>query len=225
MRENLRPDFYRHLSLAAVGGFFGAYAMLCHSDMLASAQTMNLLELLMAALRGEPRAIMLHLGALLIYVSGVMLTVLLPQRFGISAKRAVPIIDALAAVVLGLLPDSVFGFVALYPIFFAMSFQWSAFSGARGYNSSSIFSTNNTKQASLAVAEYICDGDRRHLGKAFFFAMTLLAFHAGATASFFSVKAFGIKGAWCNLLLIATSLGAILYEEKAQAAALQTEAE
>ena len=135
MKENLKPDFYRHLSLSAVGGFFGAYAMLCHSDMLASAQTMNLLELLMATLRGEPRAILLHVGALLIYVSGVMLTVLLPHWFGISAKRAVPVIDAMAAIILGLLPDSVFGFVALYPIFFAMSFQWSAFSGVRGYSS------------------------------------------------------------------------------------------
>ena len=223
MKENLKPDFYRHLSLSAVGGFFGAYAMLCHSDMLASAQTMNLLELLMATLRGEPRAILLHVGALLIYVSGVMLTVLLPHWLGISAKRAVPVIDAMAAIILGLLPDSVFGFVALYPIFFAMSFQWSAFSGAMGYSSSSIFSTNNTKQASLAVAEFISDGDRKHLGKAFFFVMTLLAFHAGAAVSFFSVRAFGTKGAWCTLLLIGASLAAILYEERA--AALVPEAE
>ncbi len=215
MKENLKPDFYRHLSLSAVGGFFGAYAMLCHSDMMANAQTMNLLELLMATLRGEPRAILLHLGGLLIYLSGIMLTVFLPHRFGINVKRAVPVVDAAAAIVLGLLPDSVLGFVALYPIFFAMSFQWSAFSGARGYSSSCIFSTNNTKQATLAVAEYLNDGNRKHLGKAFFYGMTLLAFHLGAVASFFSVRSFGIKGAWCNLPLIGISLAAILCEERA----------
>ena len=34
--------------------------------------------------------------------------------------------------------------VALYPVFFAMSIQWSSFAGARGFYSSTIFSTNNT---------------------------------------------------------------------------------
>lgn len=216
MKENLRPDVLRHLSLSAVGGFFGGYAMLCHSDMLASAQTMNLLELEMGLLRGEPRSVVIHLGALFIYICGVALTVLLPRYYHVSAKHAVPIIDALAALILGILPDSVYGFLALYPIFFAMAFQWSAFSGARGQNSSSIFSTNNTKQATLAITEYVCRGEREQLSKAVFFTLVLIAFHVGAAVSFFSVKGFGIKGAWCNFALIAISALAIFHEEKSE---------
>lgn len=218
MKENLKPDFYRHLSLSAVGGFFGGYAMICHSDMLASAQTMNLLELEMGLLRGEPRAVIIHIGALFIYVCAVALTVLLPRYYHVNPRHAVPVIDAMAALILGILPDSVYGFLALYPIFFAMAFQWSAFSGARGHNSSSIFSTNNTKQATLAFTEYICRGEREQLSKAVFFTSVLIAFHIGAAISFFSVKGFGIKGAWCNLLLIAISLIAILKEERFEAA-------
>ena len=41
--------------------------------------------------------------------------------------------------------------------FFAMSVQWGAFNGAQGFNSSTIFSTNNTKQTSLALAHYLCE--------------------------------------------------------------------
>ncbi len=216
MKENIKPDFFRHLSLSAVGGFFGGYAMLCHSDMLASAQTMNLLELEMGLLRGEPRAVLIHLGALIVYICGTALTILLPRYYHVNARHAVPVINALAALILGILPDSVYGFLALYPIFFAMSFQWSAFSGARGYNSSTIFSTNNTKQATLAATEYICSGDRKQFSKMCFYTMVLIAFHIGAAVSFFSVRSFGIKGAWCNFLLIAISFAAILYEEKAE---------
>lgn len=222
MKENLRPDFYRHLSLSAVGGFFGGYAMLCHSDMLASAQTMNLLELEMGLLRGEPRAVIIHLGALFIYICGTALTVLLPRYYHVSARHAVPIINALAALILGILPDSIYGFLALYPIFFAMSFQWSAFSGARGYNSSSIFSTNNTKQATLAFTEYVCGGKPEQLSKALFYTAVLIAFHVGAAISFYSVKGFGIKGAWCNFALIALSALAILHEEKSKLTEAET---
>ena len=49
MFVNENVDLYRHLSFASVGGFFGAYAILCRSGILASAQTMNLLFFLFAS--------------------------------------------------------------------------------------------------------------------------------------------------------------------------------
>lgn len=79
MFVNENADLYRHLTFASVGGFFGAYAILCRSGILASAQTMNLLELTLNALRGDAVAVLLHLGALVLYVAGTMITVLLPH--------------------------------------------------------------------------------------------------------------------------------------------------
>ena len=75
MFVNENADLYRHLTFASVGGFFGAYAILCRSGILASAQTMNLLELTLNALRGDAVAVLLHLGALVLYVAGTMMTV------------------------------------------------------------------------------------------------------------------------------------------------------
>lgn len=167
MFVNENADLYRHLTFASVGGFFGAYAILCRSGILASAQTMNLLELTLNALRGDAVAVLLHLGAL-----------------------------------------------ALYPIFFAMSVQWSTFSGAKGFVSSTIFSTNNTKQASLAFAQYITDGDRVHFKKVKFYLFTLLAFHVGAAVGFFAVKLMGVQGAWVNIILAAAAYSMVVCEDR-----------
>ena len=173
LSENDHIDLYRHLAFCAVGGFFGCYAVLVHSGIMGNAQTMNLLELVIDLLRWQLPDMLLHLGALALYVLGTMLTVLLPHWCGADMHRVSPAITAAMAVVLFLLPPELDPVVALYPIFFAMSIQWSSFAGARGFYSSTIFSTNNTKQTSLALAGYLCDRDRAHLRKMWFFLATL----------------------------------------------------
>ena len=165
LSRNDHIDLYRHLSFCAVGGFFGCYAVLIHSGVMGNAQTVNLIELLLDALRGDLHAVLLHLGALVLYVLGTMLTVLLPHWWGWDMHYVSPVITAAAAVTVAFLPETLNVVVALYPIFFAMSIQWSSFGGARGFYSSTIFSTNNTKQTSMALANYLCDHDRAHLRK------------------------------------------------------------
>ena len=150
-RKNI--DWYRHLAFACVGGFFGAYAIMCRGGVMGSAQTVNLLELVIDALYGRGFNVLEHFGAFAVYVIGSMLTVLLPFKWGVNMRRLSPIITAAAAVGECFIPAETEVVLALYPIFFAMSVQWSSFRGARNFYSSTIFSTNNTKQASLALAE------------------------------------------------------------------------
>lgn len=97
-------DWYRHLSFAAVGGFFAAYAILLRMGIMANAQTLNLLELLLSSLRCHWLEVLMHLGALAMYVLGTMSTVILPHLFGWDMRRVCPIIDALCAVLLAFLP-------------------------------------------------------------------------------------------------------------------------
>lgn len=106
--------------------------------------------------------------------------------------------------------------LALYPIFFAMSVQWGAFNGAQGFNSSTIFSTNNTKQTSLALAHYLCEKDPMYLAKCWFYAATLLCFHLGATLSFFAVKLWGLRASWCVIPLAAWAYYMVCCEEKSE---------
>ena len=64
LSHNDHIDLYRHLAFSAVGGFFGCHAVLVHGGIMGNAQTVNLLELLLDALRGDAYATALHLGAL-----------------------------------------------------------------------------------------------------------------------------------------------------------------
>lgn len=90
--QKLLPiDHCRHLAFAAVGGFFGGYALLCRGGILGSSQTMNLLELVSDALFGRGSSVLLHLLCLVIYVVGVMFSVIVPHVFHGGYAAAVPV--------------------------------------------------------------------------------------------------------------------------------------
>ena len=167
----------------------------------------------MSALRGDIVAVLLHIGGLVLYITGTMLTVLLPHYFNLNMQRAVPFIDALACIVLCFIPADANPLLGLYPMFFAMSIQWSSFSGAKGYVSSTIFSTNNVKQASLAFAQFITDGDKKNFDKVLFYVFTILAFSLGAAVSYIAVSLMGVRGAWVNIILIANAYYMVVCEE------------
>ena len=221
-RKNI--DWYRHLAFACVGGFFGAYAIMCRGGVMGSAQTMNLLELVIDALYGRGFNVLEHFGAFAVYVIGTMLTVLLPFKWGVNMRRLSPIITAAAAVGECFIPAETEVVLALYPIFFAMSVQWSSFRGARNFYSSTIFSTNNTKQASLALAEYMCTKNRDQLLRMGFFLSTLLCFHIGAAIGVGTAHFWSVRGALWSLPLIVWAFVLVTQEEKAEAIqAIKTE--
>ena len=214
-RKNI--DWYRHLAFACVGGFFGAYAIMCRGGVMGSAQTMNLLELVIDALYGRGFNVLEHFGAFLVYVIGTMLTVLLPFKWGVDMRRLSPIITAAAAIGECFIPAETEVVIALYPIFFAMSVQWSSFRGARNFYSSTIFSTNNTKQASLALAEYMCTKNKDQLLRMGFFLSTLLCFHIGADIVVGAAHFWSIRGALWSLPLLVWGFILVVQEEKAEA--------
>ena len=209
-------DWYRHLSVAAVGGFFAAYAILLRMGIMANAQTLNLLELLLSSLRCHWPEMLMHLGALAMYVLGTMSTVILPHLFGWDMRRVCPIIDALCAVLLAFLPAEMPVIPSLYPIFFAMSVQWSSFTGAQDHISSTIFSTNNTKQASLSLARHLCTREQGQIRRMWFYVSTILCFHAGATVAYFSVLLLEVKGSLCVLPLIGWAYYMVVCEDRSQ---------
>lgn len=205
------------MAFAVVGGFFGAYAILGPCGVFGNAQTVNLLQLLFDSLFGQWYSLLLHAGALLCYMAGVMSAVILRRKYHRDPGRISPFITAAAALLLEFLPVTIPSVAFMYPIFFSMSFQWTAFSGACGFNSSTIFSTNNVKQATLGLAEYLCDKDPSHLRRTVFFARTLVAFHCGAALAFLAVYWLPTHVPLCALPLIFLSYVSVVREENAAA--------
>lgn len=109
-------------------------------------------------------------------------------------------IDIFAILLLGFFPSGMSPVVALYPVFFAMPFQWCTFKAPGGYNSSTIFSTNNLRQFTTAVTQFLMKKDSAQCDKAKFYGMTLLSFHTGAALSLILYMTCGLSGVWLCLV-------------------------
>lgn len=176
------------------------YAILSRCDIFGSAQTMNLICLVMALFGHNLADVLLRLGAVLVYMTAIALTVYLPKHTSVQLPALSLTINGIVFVILGFLPEEMNPLLGLYPIFFATAFQWSTFPGACGFNSSTIFSTNNLKQFTSAAAEVLLNHDNTFKKKAAFYGCTLLSFHAGAAVCFLLWQYFRIKTAWFALI-------------------------
>lgn len=215
VRRAFSSDTAMHYTMALVGGFFAAYGMLGRCDVLGSAQTGNLIHLVLALLGQSFPEVLIRVGAAAVYAAALVLTVLLPKRYGVPLKPVSVGIDCAAVVLLGLIPEGVDSVLALYPAFFAMAFQWNAFPGAEGYTSSPIFSTNNFRQTVTSLTSYCCTHEAQHLKKARFFAGTLLSFHIGVALAWAGTALWGLACIWFCLLPLAACAGEYALHERA----------
>lgn len=201
MTEEQKKKFL-HRNMAVVGGFFAGYSVLLRMDFLGNAQTANLIFLVFALLGQDIPSFLLRLFGFFIYVFSIICFVFVKNKTKWNLQMTAIIIDALTLVLLSFLPEDFNFVVSLYPIFFSMPFHWNAFPGGDGFVSSTIFSSNNTNQMSLGLGEYLCDGDRKHLKKAWFFFGTLLCFYIGVAVAYVTVNRFSVRASRLALLLL-----------------------
>lgn len=195
---NLKKDDVRamaHYFAAFAGGFLGIFPLLSRAGVFGSAQTVNLIEWIFSFLRLDSKGVFFHGIGVFLYAFAVFLATIINRRCKIDLRYFSIFIDGAAAFVMWkmpeVLPENVSGVVYLYPNFFAMAFQWCAFGGAYGFVSSTIFSTNNLRQAVSSFTEVFCNGKREFMLKAKFFSITILFFHIGVAFSFVLNRFFG----------------------------------
>lgn len=198
-----------HYRMAFIGGYFGLYAVLTRNELFGSAQTNNLLCLVWDLLGHNPLDFVIRIGAMLIYMTAVGLAVWIPAHNDLSMRKLAVLVDALALVILGFLPADMNPVIGLYPMFFAMPFQWCCFKGAYGFASSSIFSTNNLRQFTMAGTHYFLMGERESFLKFKFYGLTLATFHLGAALAFLAGTHLGVKGIWLGLIPAAVAYQAV----------------
>lgn len=201
-----------HFTMAFIGGFFGVYTILRFTGLFGSAQTANLIYLTTDLLGGSWPDMLLRLGGAALYMAGITLTVWLPRGRMADLRPLSVGIDMAAAVLVALLPAGISPVLGLYPLFFAMAFQWNSFPGADGFVSSSIFSTNNFRQFTMALAHTAAGEDQRP--KAGFFGKTLLSFHCGVGTCFLCWKALGIRSVLLALAPCVLALAQLHTEPK-----------
>ena len=193
-----------HHAMAAVGGFFGLYALLTRGGTFGASETSNLIYLVVSGLDGSWGAALVRLGGTVSYIAGIVLAVLWRRRGRMRRLRfGAILLDLAACLALAWIPPETDPILALYPMFFVTAVQWVAFTQADGFSCATIFSTNNLRQFTEGITEYLCDRDPEQLRKFRFFGGTLVCFHLGVTWGWWCVGRWGIPGIYgCLPLLV-----------------------
>ena len=203
-----RREIRTHHAMALVGGFFGGYAILTRGGTFGSAETGNLIYLVISGLTRSGWDFLLRLGSMLVYAVGIACSVLVRRyRTPACLRRCALAADAAACLLLAWIPAEVNPIAALYPVFFVTAVQWSAFSQAAGFKSATIFSTNNLRQFTEGVTEYLCGREPEQLRKLRFYGGTLVCFHLGAAWGWWCVGRWAIPGIYGCLPLLVPPAG------------------
>ena len=203
-------ETWAHHAMAAAGGFFGVYALLIRGGVFGSSETANLIYLVVAGLDGTWGSALVRLGSTACYIAGISLAVLC-RRYGWGPQlRLLAIaVDLAACLLLARIPAEA------DPMFFATAVQWVAYSRAAGYNCATIFSTNNLRQFTEGVTEYLCAREAEQLRKLKFYGGTLACFHLGAAWGWWCTGQWGIPGIYGCLPLLVLPLPAVMVSARA----------
>lgn len=185
-----------HHAVSVIGGFWGGYTIFNHLDIFANAQTGNLIKLVLSVCCLQLDAVLYLLSYFGLYILGNAFYAVARKKLGISMKIVSFAVSALAIALVGILNFTSNSFLVVMPIFFAAPVQWNAFKTAGKNSSSTIFSSNNVRQAVILLTNYIMNRNRKDLKNARFYWATLLFFHIGVAASCLLSLAVGVHSIW-----------------------------
>lgn len=185
-----------HYIVSFIGGFLGIFPIVNASHFLGSAQTANLIEILLGSFDSNWHSVLFHAIGAFLYALAIFLVTFLPKHTKFNIKILAMIVDVVAGFAMWIFPTEKIlpATVYLYPTFFALAFQWCSFKGAYGFVSSTIFSSNNYRQFISSITEIFFNGDKSFSLKAKFFGLTLLFFHLGITLGWLGWHFLGNAG-------------------------------
>ncbi|MDO4942362.1 MAG: YoaK family protein [Lachnospiraceae bacterium] len=216
MHNQNETDVILHYIMSLVGGFLGTYALLLRGGNFGSAQTGNFLEAMISLSERDFAGLAIRTGGAVIYALALVFSYILTNCTNVNMRTMVLKVEAVGLLITALIPVTADPILALYPIFALMSFQWGTYSGAKGYNSASIFTTNNFKQCVLGWTQYFLQHDQKAKEKACLYTFTVLSFLSGAFLGCISVYRFGTYAAFVCYIPLFTARMVLLRNQKNQ---------
>lgn len=191
-----------HHAVSVIGGFWGGYTIFNHCDIFANAQTGNLIKLVIGLCTLQLESVAYMAAYFAIYIAGNAFYAVARKKLKISMKIVSFIISAAGIILTGLLCFTGSSYIIVMPLFFIAPVQWNAFKTAGKNSSSTIFSSNNVRQAVILLTNYIMNRNKRDFKNARFYWATLLCFHIGVAAGCLLSLAFGIHSIWFSLICV-----------------------
>lgn len=210
-----REEVLHHV-MCISGGFMGGYALFSRGGNFGSAQTGNLIEIILNIFGRDYKEAGLRIVACLLFIAGNVLTALVKHRFGRNVLKYYTFsILILGFIILAFIPREADIVMGLLPLFFISSVQWFTFTGTKKYNCSTIFSTNNLKQMVLGYTYYYLTKKEEDREKGRFYLISLIFFHIGVVISVALCLKFGIKASLFGIIIVvAAELVSIIVETK-----------
>ena len=203
--ENLteKQEEILHYIVCVSGGFMGGYALFTRLGNFGSAQTGNLIEIVLNIFGRDYKEVALRLAALLLFIFGNVSCVLIKQNLGkLVLKIYTFCVLFIGYIFLAFIPADADAVLGLLPIFFMSSVQWFTFTGTRKYNCSTIFSTNNLKQMVLGYTYYHLPGKEEDREKGRFYLLSLTFFYTGVVLVVALCHRIGVRASYFGLIII-----------------------
>jgi uncharacterized membrane protein YoaK (UPF0700 family) len=168
---------------ALIRGFLGLFPIVSIVKNFGSAQTANMIEIIVAALEKNKINFSFYITGTFLYSMSIVFVTVLKRKSKTGIKFAALGINIIAVLAMCILPENLSPLIYLYPTFLAMPFLWCTFNGGYGFTSSPIFSTNNLRMFISSLVEIFIYKEKSFMLKAKFFGATLLFFHTGIVLS------------------------------------------
>jgi uncharacterized membrane protein YoaK (UPF0700 family) len=204
-----------HHIVSIIGGFLGTYGIITRANFFGSAETTNMIAIIVGLFDKDLESALLRSIALIIYMTAIVLTVAIPRISKLNVQKLGMWICVVGMIGMMFLPASMNPIIALFPVFFLSAFIWNAFPKAGGYNCSTIFSTNNLRQTIIGFTEYVADKKVESLAKGKFFGMTLVCYHIGVVYACIVTKYMGLKASVAGIVPVVAVM-IMLYRDKIQ---------
>ena len=192
-----------HFIMCISGGFMGGYALFTRLGNFGSAQTGNLIEIVLNIFGRDYKEVGLRLVAFLLFIVGNISGALIKQNFERFVLKVYTFsVLSIGFIILAFIPENSDAVLGLLPIFFMSSVQWFTFTGTKEYNCSTIFSTNNLKQMVLGYTYYHLTKKEEDRSKGRFYLLTLSFFYIGVILSALLCLNFGVKASLFGLIIV-----------------------
>lgn len=193
--------------LIAVAGFFGAYTYLLRGNIFCNAQTGNVVLMGMALGSGKWSEGLYFLIPISAYIMGAVISELVPtpikHKFLIRWDTILILIEILAVIILGLIPESAPVQISQVIINFIASMQYNTFRQAEGLPMATTFATNHIRQIGVGLAKeikHIHSKNKSHREKLFRHFQMLIFFTAGAIIGTILCNIFIGKAIWATII-------------------------
>lgn len=206
-----------YFALITVAGFWGAYTYLLRGNVFCNAQTGNVVLMGLALGAGKWKETLYYVIPISAYLMGAFLSELVPNpvkhRLAIRWDTLLILVEMLAVLFLGFLPDSAPVQITQVIINFVASMQYNTFRQADGIPVATTFATNYIRQIGIGLAREVKrrhTGDHSHREKLFVHLRMLLFFFAGASVGSLFAHRMGGRSIWLTLIPLAVVFVALL---------------